>query len=48
MGQKAKSYVGPLLWNNLKKTLNTSNGLNAFTDYIKQQEKIVFTHYSPV
>ena len=36
IGQKAKSYVGPLLWNNLNKTLNTSNGLNAFKDYIKQ------------
>ena len=27
VGQKALSYVGPLLWNNLNKTLETSTSL---------------------
>ena len=33
VGQKALSYVGPSLWNNLNKTLKTSN---AFKHNIKQ------------
>ena len=34
--QKALSYVGPSLWNNLNKTLKTSASLNAFKHNIKQ------------
>ena len=30
VGQKALSYVDPSPWNNLNKTLKTSNSLNAF------------------
>ena len=30
VGQKALSYVGPSLWNNLNTTLKTSTSLNAF------------------
>ena len=36
VGQKALSYVGPSLWNNLNKTLNTLASLNAFKHNIKQ------------
>ena len=36
VGQKALSYVGPSLWNNLNKTLKTSTSLNAFKHNIKQ------------
>ena len=36
VGQKALSYVGPLLWNNSNKTLRTSTSLNAFQHNIKQ------------
>ena len=36
VGQKALSYVGPSIWNNLNKTLKTSTGLNAFKHDIKQ------------
>ena len=36
VGQKALSYVGPSIWNNLNKTLKTSAGLNAFKHDIKQ------------
>ena len=35
VGQKALSYVGPSLWNNLNKTLKTSTSLNAFKHNIK-------------
>ena len=35
VGQKASSYVGPSLWNNLNQTLKTSNNLNALKDNIK-------------
>ena len=34
--QKALSYVGPPLWNNLNKTLKTSTSLNTFKHTIKQ------------
>ena len=34
--QKALSYVGPSLWNNLNKTLKISTSLNAFKHNIKQ------------
>ena len=36
VGQKALSYVGPSLWNNLKKTLKTSTSLNTFKHNIKK------------
>ena len=36
VGQKALSYVGPSLWNNLNKTLKTSTSLNAFKHNMKQ------------
>ena len=36
VGQKALSYVGPSLWNNLSKMLKTSTSLNAFKHNIKQ------------
>ena len=36
VGQKALSYVGPSLWNNLNKTLKTSTNLNTFKHNIKQ------------
>ena len=36
VGQKALSYVGPSIWNNLNKTLKTSTSLNAFKHNIKQ------------
>ena len=36
VGQKAVSYVGPSLWNNLNKTLKTSTSLNTFKHNIKQ------------
>ena len=36
VGQKALSFVGPSLWNNLNKTLKTSTSLNAFKHNIKQ------------
>ena len=36
VGQKSLSYVGPSLWNNLKKTLKTSISLIAFKHNIKQ------------
>ena len=36
VGEKTLSYVGPSLWNNLNKTLNTSTSLNAFKHNIKQ------------
>ena len=36
VGQKALSYVGPRLWNNLNKTSKTSTSLNAFKHNIKQ------------
>ena len=36
VGQKALSYVGPSLWNNLNKTLKTSTSLNGFKHNIKQ------------
>ena len=36
VGQKALSYVGPSLWNNLNKTLKTSTSLNTFKHNIKQ------------
>ena len=36
VGQKALSYVGPLLWNNLNKTLKTSTSLNTFKHNIKK------------
>ena len=36
VGQKALSYVGPSLWNNLNKTLKTSTSLNAFNHNIEQ------------
>ena len=35
VGQKALSYVGPLLWNNLNQTLKTSTSLNTFKHNIK-------------
>ena len=34
-GQKALSYVGPSLWNNLSKALTTSPSLNVFKHNIK-------------
>ena len=34
--QKALSYVGPSLWNNLNKTLKTSTSLNTFKHNIKK------------
>ena len=34
--QKALSYFGPSLWNNLNKTLKTSTSLNGFKHNIKQ------------
>ena len=34
--QKALSYVGPSLWNNLSKTLKTSTSLNTLKHHIKQ------------
>ena len=37
VGQKALSYVGPSLWNNLNKMLKTSTSLNTFKHNIKQQ-----------
>ena len=36
VGQKALSYVGPSLWNNLNKTLKISPSLNTFTHNIKK------------
>ena len=36
VGQKALSYVGPSLWNNLNKTLKTSTSLNTFKHNIKK------------
>ena len=36
VGQKALSYVGPLLWNNLSKMLKTSTSLNTSKHNIKQ------------
>ena len=36
VGQKALSYVGPSLWNNLNKMLKTSTSLNTFKHNIKQ------------
>ena len=36
VGQKALSYVGPSLWNNLNKTLKTSISLNTFQHNIKK------------
>ena len=36
VGQKGLSYIGPLRWNNLNKTLKTSTSLNAFKNKIKQ------------
>ena len=36
VGQKSLSYVGPSLWNNLKKTLKTSTSLKSFEHNIKQ------------
>ena len=35
-GQKALSYVGPSLWDNLNKTLKRSTSVNAFKHNIKQ------------
>ena len=35
LDKKAYPYVGPLLWNNLSKTLATSISLNAFKYNIK-------------
>ena len=36
VGQKALSYVGPLPWNNLNKTLKTLTSLNTFKHDIKK------------
>ena len=36
VGQKALSYVGPSLWNNLSKMLKTSTSQNVFKHNIKQ------------
>ena len=36
VGQKALSYVGPSLWNNLNKTLKSSTSLNTFKHDIKK------------
>ena len=36
VGQKALSYFGPSLWDNLTKTLKTSTSLNAFKLDVKQ------------
>ena len=36
VGQKALSYVGSSIWNNLNKTLKTSTSLKAFKNNIKQ------------
>ena len=36
VGQKALSYVGPSLWNNLNKTLKTSTSLYTFKHNIKK------------
>ena len=30
IGQKALSYIGPFLWNNLQNTLKSVTGINAF------------------
>ena len=35
-GQKALSYTGPALWNNLDKNLKTSSSLNIFKHKIKE------------
>ena len=39
VGQKALSYVGPLLWNNLNQTLKTSTSLNTFKHNVKKHFK---------
>ena len=36
IGQKALSYTGPFLWNNLDKNLKTSGSLNSFKHKIKE------------
>ena len=36
VGQKALSYLGPSLWNNLNKTLKASASLNTFKHNIKK------------
>ena len=35
IGQKALSYIGPFLWNNLQKTLKSATSINAFKHSIK-------------
>ena len=35
IGQKALSYIGPFLWNNLQNTLKSATGINAFKHSIK-------------
>ena len=36
IGQKALSYIGPSLWNNLNKSLKTSGSINSFKHKIKE------------
>ena len=35
IGQKALSYIGPFLWNNLQNTLKSATSINAFKHSIK-------------
>ena len=35
IGQKALSYIGPFLWNNLQNTIKSATSINAFKHSIK-------------